>query len=91
MDDIWFQQDGATCHAANVTLDLLRTVFENRIISRNSYVSWPPWSYDLTPLEMLELFFVGNLAYSIIKILMNVNCYKKVRGFRIYMRFQIVW
>ena len=34
-DDIWFQQDGASCHTANATIDLLRTVFENRIISRN--------------------------------------------------------
>ena len=33
IDDIWFQQDGATCHTANVTIYLLRTVFENRIIS----------------------------------------------------------
>ena len=32
MEDIWFQQDGATSHTANVTIDLLRTVFENRII-----------------------------------------------------------
>ena len=41
MDDICFQQDGATCHTVNVTIDLLRTVFENRIISRNSDVNWP--------------------------------------------------
>jgi len=33
IDDIWFQQDGASCHTANITIDLLRTVFENRIIS----------------------------------------------------------
>ena len=46
MDDIWFQQDGATCHTADVTIDLLRTVFENRIISRNSDVNWPPRSCD---------------------------------------------
>ena len=51
MDDIWFQQDGATCHTANVTIDLLRTSFENRIISRNSDVNWPAWSCDLTPLN----------------------------------------
>ena len=51
MDDIWFYQDGATCHTANVTIDLLRTVFENRIISRNSDVNWPPWSCDLIPLD----------------------------------------
>ena len=29
----WFQQDGATCHRAEATLDVLRTVFEDRIIS----------------------------------------------------------
>ena len=51
MDDIWLQQDGATYHTANVIVDLLRTVFENRIISRNSDVNWPPRSCDLTPLK----------------------------------------
>ncbi|XP_012059065.1 PREDICTED: uncharacterized protein LOC105622255 [Atta cephalotes] len=49
-DDIWFQQDGAPCHTANA-IDLLRTVFENRIISRNADVNWPPRSCDLTPLD----------------------------------------
>jgi len=39
-DDIWFQQDGASCYTANATIDLLRTVFENRIISRNADVNW---------------------------------------------------
>ena len=40
MDDIWFQQVGAACHTAEVTIDLLRTVFENRIISQNSDINW---------------------------------------------------
>ncbi len=48
---IWFQQDGATCHTANATINLLRTVFEDRIISRNSDIVWPPRSCDLTPLD----------------------------------------
>ena len=30
--NIWFQQDGATCHTAEATLDVLRPVFEDRII-----------------------------------------------------------
>jgi len=47
-DDI-FQQDGAPCHTA--TIDLLRSVFENRIISRNVDVNWPSRSCDLTPLD----------------------------------------
>ncbi|KAH8288961.1 hypothetical protein KR044_009681 [Drosophila immigrans] len=49
IDDILFQQDDATCHTANVTTDLLRGKFENRIISRNGDVIWPPRSCDLTP------------------------------------------
>ena len=30
IEENWFQQDGATCHTANVKIDLLLTVFENR-------------------------------------------------------------
>ena len=43
--NIWFQQDGATCHTAEAT-----PVFEDRIISRRAEVVWPPRSCDLTPL-----------------------------------------
>ena len=49
--NIWFQQDGATCHTAEATLDVLRPVFEDRIISRKADVVWPPRSCDLTPLD----------------------------------------
>ena len=40
-----------TCHTAETTLDVLRPVFENRIISRRAYVVWPPRSCDWTPLD----------------------------------------
>ena len=33
IDNIWFQQDGTTCHTAEATLEVLRPVFEDRIIS----------------------------------------------------------
>ena len=49
--DIWFQQDGATCHTAKTTFDVLSPVFEDRIISRRADVVWPPRSCDLTPLD----------------------------------------
>ena len=42
--NIWFQQDGATCHTAEATLDVLRPAFEDRIISPRADVVWPPWS-----------------------------------------------
>ena len=41
--NIWFQQDGATWHTAEATLD--------RIISHRTDVVWPPRSCDLTPLD----------------------------------------
>ena len=50
LGDVCLQQDGAPCHTANVTIDVLRTVFENRIISRNSDIVRPPRSCDLTPI-----------------------------------------
>ncbi|KYQ50666.1 hypothetical protein ALC60_06473 [Trachymyrmex zeteki] len=63
-DDIWFQQDGATSHTANVTIDLLRGVFENRIISRNADVNWPPRSCDLTPLDYFLWGAVKDKCYA---------------------------
>ena len=36
--NIWFQQDGATCYTAEATLDVLRPVFEDRIISRRAAI-----------------------------------------------------
>ena len=51
IDNIWFQQDGATCHTAEATLDVLCPVFEDRIISRRTGDVWPPRSCDLTPLD----------------------------------------
>ena len=49
--NIWFQQDGSTCHTTETALDVLRTVSEDRIISRRADVVWPPRSCDLTTLD----------------------------------------
>ena len=49
--NIWFQQDGATYHTAEATLDVLRPVFEYHIMSRRADVVWPPRSGDFTPLD----------------------------------------
>ena len=64
MDDILFQQEGATCHTANVTIDLLRIVFENLITSRNSDVNWPPRSCDLTPFDYFLWGAVKDKCYA---------------------------
>ena len=49
--NIWFQQIGTTCHTAEATLDVLRPVCEDRIISRRADVVWPPRSCNLRPLD----------------------------------------
>ena len=64
LDNIWFQQDGATCHTANATLNLLRPIFENRIISKRGDVNWPPRSCDLTPLDYFSWGAVNDKCYA---------------------------
>ena len=49
VSNIWFQQDGVTRHTTEATLDVLRPVFEDRIISLRADVVWPPRICDLTP------------------------------------------
>ena len=51
MGNIWFQQDGATCHTAEATFDVLQPVLEYRIISRRADVVWPPRNCDLLLLD----------------------------------------
>ena len=51
LHDIWFQQDGATCHIARETMALLREQFGEQLISRVGPVNWPPRSCDITALD----------------------------------------
>ena len=61
---IQFQQDGPTCHTAKATLDILRPVFEDRIISRRADVVWPPWNCYLTPLDYYLQGAIKNKCYA---------------------------
>ncbi|PRD19517.1 UNVERIFIED_CONTAM: hypothetical protein NCL1_57108, partial [Trichonephila clavipes] len=50
--ELWFQQDGATCHTTRATtIDLFKDKLGDRLISRFGPVNWPPRSCDLTPLD----------------------------------------
>ena len=62
--NIWFQQDGATCHTAEATLDVLRLVFDDHIISRRADVIWPPRSWDLPPLDQYLWDAVKDKCYA---------------------------
>ena len=62
--NISFQQDSATCHTAEATLDVLRPVFEDRIISRRTDDVWPPRSCDLKPLDYYFWLAVKDKCYA---------------------------
>ena len=64
VDDVYFQQDGATCHTAGETMALLREKFPGRVISRNGDFDWPPRSCDLTPLDFFLWGYVKNKVYA---------------------------
>ena len=55
LNQLLFQQDGATSHTSHETIALLRSKFDDRIISRNGEVNWPPRSCDLTHLYIKYL------------------------------------
>ncbi|GFV53123.1 DUF4817 domain-containing protein [Trichonephila clavipes] len=61
--ELWFQQDGATCHTARATIDLLKDTFGDRLISRFGPVNWPPRSCHLTPLDYFLWGYVKSLVY----------------------------
>ncbi|EFN63948.1 hypothetical protein EAG_14216, partial [Camponotus floridanus] len=58
LENMWFQQDGATSHTTRPILALLQEKFPGRVISRFGNVNWPSRSCDLTPLD----FFLWGYA-----------------------------
>jgi hypothetical protein len=47
-NSLWFQQDGATAHSAQISLAVLREMFPGRLISRFGDINWPAHSPDLS-------------------------------------------
>lgn len=64
VDNFWFQQDGATSHTANQTIELLRTRFPGRVISRHGDQNWPPRSCDITPMDFFVWGFLKGKVYA---------------------------
>ncbi|GFX60914.1 putative transposable element [Trichonephila clavipes] len=64
IQELWFQEDGATCHTARATIDLLKDTFGDSLISRFGPVNWPPRSCDLTLLDYFLWGYVKSLVYA---------------------------
>lgn len=59
--DSWFQQDSATCHTSNETMDMLREFFGDRLITKNL---WPPRSPDLSIPDFYLWGYLKNKVYA---------------------------
>ncbi|GFV50799.1 uncharacterized protein TNCV_4237541 [Trichonephila clavipes] len=77
VQELWFQQDGATCHTARATIDLLKDTFGDRLISRFGPVNRPPRSCDLTPLD----YFLCQVIYSQFGLAIHPNDHPERRRF----------
>ncbi|GFW10072.1 uncharacterized protein TNCV_4208371 [Trichonephila clavipes] len=64
VQELWFQQDGTTCHTARATIDLLKDTFGDRLISRFGPVNWPPRSCHLTPLDYFLCGYIKSMVYA---------------------------
>ena len=60
---MWFQQDGASPHASNLSLEWLKDHFKSRIVSRRTTVGWPPHSPDLSPPDFYLWGFLKDRVY----------------------------
>ncbi|GFU70486.1 DUF4817 domain-containing protein [Trichonephila clavipes] len=62
VQELWFQQDGVTCHTARATMDFLKDTFGDRLILRFGPVKWPQRSCDLTRLDYFTWGYVKTLV-----------------------------
>jgi hypothetical protein len=49
--DVWFQQDGVTARRARTSMQVLREMFLEKLISLRGDVRWPVHSPDLAPCD----------------------------------------
>lgn len=63
LNDIWFQQNGATCHTAHETMDLLRGQCGEQMISRFGPINLPPISCHITSLDFFLWGYVKSKVY----------------------------
>ena len=64
LENMWFQQDGATAHTAQATMDILQQAFPDRVISRFDDLHCPARSPDLTVPDFFLCGFLKSRVYT---------------------------
>ena len=62
-EEQWFQQDGATPHTANITMEWLDRRFAGRLINRRRIPEWSLHSPDLNPPDFYLWGFLKDVGY----------------------------
>ena len=63
IEDIWFQQDGATAHITQRTMHYLKELFPRHIISHRSNIPWPARSPVLAPCDFFLWGYLKGEVY----------------------------
>ena len=63
LDNVWFQQDGATAHTARISMEFLRETFPGQLISLRGDINWPARSPDLAPCDYFLWGYLKSKVY----------------------------
>jgi transposase len=63
LENVYFQQDGATAHTSRATMAVLRSLFPGRIISRFGDIPWPARSPDLSSCDFFLWGYLKSRVY----------------------------
>jgi len=63
MEEMWFQQEGATAHTTRASMTVVRQMFPQHIVSRFGDVPWPPRSPDLTACDFFLWGYLKSKVY----------------------------
>jgi len=63
MEEMWFQQDGATAHTASASMTVVRQMFPQHVVSRFGDVPWPPRSPHLSACNFFLWGYLKSKVY----------------------------
>ena len=64
MDNVWFQQDGATAHTSRRAMGILREMLPGHLILLRGDIGWPARSPDLNPCDFFLWGYLKSKVYS---------------------------
>ena len=81
MDNVWFQQDGATAHTSRRAIGILRKMFPGHLIPFLGNIGWPARSLDLNSCN----FFL----WGCLKSKVYINCPRSIEQLKDAIRQEI--